>query len=84
MNLRQANDRIINLEKRGNQLRPGMLSVEKSLFDRLVAQNQELKRAKQRMEIDLRQSKDMNSQLKMESNRKSQVSFNDGNLQRQV
>ena len=46
MNLRQANDRIINLEKRGNQLRPGMLSVEKSLFDRLVAENQELKRAK--------------------------------------
>ena len=38
-NLRQANEKIINLEKRGPQIRPGMVTVEKGMFDRLVAEN---------------------------------------------
>ena len=49
INLRQANDKIMSLEKRGPQIRPGMVSVEKSMFDRLVAENEDLKRIKDRM-----------------------------------
>ena len=38
-NLKQANDKIEYLEKRGTQIRPGMVNVEKSMFDRMIAEN---------------------------------------------
>ena len=38
-NLKQANDKIDFLEKRGTQIRPGMANVEKNMFDRIVAEN---------------------------------------------
>ena len=61
MNLRMANERVANLEKLGNQLRPGMVSVEKNMFDRLIADNEELKKTKDKLEFDLRKSKEVSS-----------------------
>lgn len=39
MNLKQANEKMKMVELRGSQLRPGTVSIEKIIYDRLVSDN---------------------------------------------
>lgn len=85
MNLDQANEKISFLEKRGNQLPFGVITVEKVVMDRLVAQRDDLKRVNEKMERDIRQSKDTVQQLRSENLKTSRMSsLNDSVIQRDV